>query len=156
MKNGTLIKPLRECTKEIPILVNLFIQEWPSHYGESGPGNARLDIESYANEYSLPIGLVAYRGNLPCGLMALKADSISTHSHLGPWVAAGFVAPESRKQGIGSILLSGIEKVANDMNFKKLYSGTARAHGLLLRSGWHKKETVVYGGENVSIYSKQL
>ena len=156
MKNETVVKPLRECTQDIPTLVDFFLQEWPDHYGKNGPGNAQEDIESYANGTSLPIGLVAYYKNLPSALMALKADSISTHSHLGPWVAAGFVASELRNHDIATSLLSAVEKLAADRQFTKLYSGTARAHGLLLRSGWHKKETGVYGGENVAIYQKQL
>jgi len=156
MENQTVIKPLRECRKDIPILVKYFLQEWPDHYGKDGPGDAQEDIENYARGTSLPIGLVAYYNNIPCGLMALKTDSISTHSHLGPWVAAGFVAKELRHLGIGSSLLSAVEKLAADMQFTKLYSGTARAHGLLLRSGWCEREVVVYGGENVVIYEKQL
>jgi GNAT superfamily N-acetyltransferase len=88
--------------------------------------------------------------------MALKIDSITTHSHLGPWVAAGFVTKDFRNRGVGASLLTAIEKLAADMEVTKLYSGTARAHGLLLRAGWSKKEIVVYNGEDVSIYQKEL
>jgi GNAT superfamily N-acetyltransferase len=156
MNEKIVVKPPSECTEDIPILVNYFLQEWPDHYGDNGPGDAQEDIENYASGGSLPIGFVAYYNNFLCGLMALKADSISTHTHLGPWVAAGFVVKELRNHGVGARLLSAIEKLATDMEISKLYSGTAQAHGLLLRAGWHSKETVLYNGEDVSIYQKQL
>ena len=156
MNNGILIKPLIDHRSDIPVLVDWFLKEWPEHYGNGGLGNAQRDIESYANNDILPVGLVAYRNNELCGIMALKEDSISSLSHLGPWVAAGYVAPEFRDQGIGGRLLSGVEKVASNMGFSQIYSGTSLAHGLLLRANWVKENEVVQAGNNVSIYTKKL
>ncbi|WKD49658.1 GNAT family N-acetyltransferase [Microbulbifer spongiae] len=133
-----------------------FESEWPAHYGPSGPGDALADLQSYAGKHELPIGLVAYVNGVPSGFMALKQESIAVRPELGPWAAAGYVVPNMRGRGLGSQLLAGIETTAANIGASKLYSGTSKAHNLLLRAGWAKREMMAYDGEIVTIYSKQL
>ena len=71
-------------------------------------------------------------------------------------MAAGFVVPGLRGQGIGSILLKAIEEFASTMEFEQIYSGTEKAHNLLFRAGWHKNEDLVYDGADISIFSNKL
>lgn len=89
--------------------------------------------------------------------MALKAGSISTHSHLGPWAAAGLVHPAHRGQGIGAELLRAVEGLARELGFPRLYCGTYSSVNLLLRAGWSCLDRVDdYHGEDVSIFEKAL
>lgn len=140
----------------LPVLERLFQTEWPDYYGETGPGDAHLDLVAYSNRDRLPIGVIAFSGSEPCGVAALKADSISTHAHLTPWLSGGMVAPQFRRKGIGALLASAVEKVACDLGFTTIYSGTSTANNLLLREGWRLLETVQYHDEPVSIYEKTL
>ena len=140
----------------LPILVRLFRSEWPDYYGVGGPGDAQQDLLSYSNRDELPIGLVAFVGADPCGVAALKAESIATHRHLAPWIGAGMVAPSFRRHGIGARLASALEDVARNLGFEAIYSGTSTANSLLIREGWQFKELVQYEGEAVSIYEKLL
>lgn len=137
-------------------LETLFRNEWAAYYGPAGPGNARQDLVAYSNRGQLPVGVVAFLGNEPCGVATLKADSISTHRHLTPWIGAGMVAPQFRRQGIGARLVSALEEVARNLGFTIVYSGTSTANGLLVRQGWQFLEVVPYDGEAVSIYEKKL
>jgi GNAT superfamily N-acetyltransferase len=100
--------------------------------------------------------MVAFLGSEPCGVAALKADSVATHRHLTPWIGAGMVAPQWRRHGFGARLISALENVARDLGFRTLYSGTSTANGLLIRGGWRFMEVVRYDGEAVSIYEKAL
>ena len=113
-----------------------FETEWPSYYGTRGPGDARLDLQAFANRGSLPVGVVAFRGGEVCGVAALKAESISSHRHLSPWAAAGLVPPSERGQGIGAQLLAALEREARNLGFQHIYCGTSTAESLLQRSGW--------------------
>lgn len=140
----------------LPALEQLFQSEWSAYYGAAGPGNAREDLAAYSNRGQLPIGVVAFRGAEPCGVAALKADSISTHRHLTPWIGAGMVAPQFRRHGIGARLLSALEDVARELGFTEIYSGTSTANSLLSREGWQFMEVVQCDGEAVSIYEKAL
>ena len=114
------------------------------------------DLLAFADGKALPIGVVAFFDGQPCGIAALKAQSVDTHAHLGPWAAAGLVLPEFRGRGIGSRLVREVEDVARRLGHATLYCGTATANGLLQRGGWEFIEQVEYDGEAVSIYRKAL
>jgi GNAT superfamily N-acetyltransferase len=111
---------------------------------------------TYAGREQLPVGLIAYVDGQLCGITVLKADSLSTHTHLGPWVAAGLVAPPFRRRGIGFRLISTLEDVARRLGYSTIYAGTSTATGLLERRGWQFMERIRHGGEDVSIYQKGL
>lgn len=140
----------------LPTLERLFRSEWPAYYGAAGPGNAQQDLVAYANRKQLPVGMVAFLGAEPCGVAALKTESISTHKQLTPWIAGGVVVPQYRRHGIGTRLVSALADVARTLGFTTLYSGTGTANSLLLREGWRLVEVVQYDGETVSIYEKKL
>ncbi len=147
---------LADHPEAIPILKRHFESEWEGWYGPHGPGNAEDDLRSYSNRNQLPIGLVALHEEQVCGIAALKPDSIDTHRHLTPWAAAGWVLPELRGQGIGGQLLVALEGLAEKLGFPAIYCGTATATSLLKRNRWKWMETVVYHGEQVSIFRKEL
>ena len=140
----------------LPTLERLFESEWASYYGAGGRGNAHQDLIAYSNRGQLPVGLVAFLDSEPCGVAALKADSISTHKHFTPWIAGGMVAPQFRRNGIGARLVSALEDVARNLGFTTVYSGTSTANSLLIHEGWQLMEVVQYDGEAVSIYEKAL
>jgi GNAT superfamily N-acetyltransferase len=140
----------------LPTLERLFQSEWAAYYGGAGPGNAHQDLVAYSNRSQLPVGVVALLGSEPCGVAALKADSISTHKHLTPWIGGGMVAPQFRRHGIGARLISALEDVARNLGFTTVYSGTSTANSLLIREGWRFMEAVQHDGEVVSIYEKAL
>lgn len=156
MNENLKIIPLADDPEALPILKQWFEDEWKFHYGSNGPGNAEKDVKAYSNRSKLPIGLVGYLDGELCGMLALKKQSITTHSHLTPWAAAGFVVPQKRRKGIGAKLLFAIEGIARHMGYTKIYSGTSTAASLLKRSDWQFIEQVQYNGEDVSIYEKKL
>ncbi len=150
------IVPLADHPEALPVLKQWFEDEWESYYGPTGPGNAEEDLLVYSSRSKLPIGVVAYLNGELCGMMALKEQSITTHSHLMPWAAAGLVVPQHRRKGIGAQLLLALEDIARDLGYARIYSGTSTAVSLLDRSHWRFMERIPYNGEDVSIYEKEL
>jgi GNAT superfamily N-acetyltransferase len=147
---------LADHPEALPGLVTLFETEWEEYYGPDGPGDAEHDLLAYSGRDRLPIGVVAFCDGRLCGIAALKPDSISTHTHLGPWAAAGLVLPELRRRGIGAHLLQALEEVARDLGHTALYTGTSTASSLLERNGWELVERLDYHGEDLSIYRKAI
>ena len=156
MSNSLRIAYLADHPEVIPVIRRWFETEWTAYYGPGGPGDAEQDLLAYSSRGKLPVGLIALYEDRPCGIAALKASSISTHTHLGPWAAAGLVLPQLRGRGIGSNLLRRLEEVARGFGYSTIYCGTATAVGLLERNGWQFMERVRYDGDNVSIYQKAL
>lgn len=150
------VEPLAAHPEVLPLLEAWFKQEWPSYYGSDGPGDARTDLQSFANLGSLPVGVVALRNGKVCGVAALKAESIPSHRHLSPWAAAGLVEPALRGQGIGSKLLRGLEAQAHALGFRRIYCATNTGESLLQRCGWQLMERIVHEGEDLGIYNKAL
>jgi len=140
----------------LPVLQRWFEAEWPGYYGPGGRGDAMADLASYANEGSLPLGLVALRGGEPCGFVALKADPFPAYAHRMPWVGAAIVRPELRRQGIGRALLLAVEPEARALGITRLHCATASAASLLGRCGWRLLDTVPHEGQAMEIFEKEL
>jgi GNAT superfamily N-acetyltransferase len=150
------IEQLADHPEVFPILKEWFEEEWESYYGPAGPGDAQSDLAAYANRDGLPVGVVAFYENALCGVAALKAESITTHAHLGPWAAAGLVSPAYRRRGLGTALVRALEDTARSLGYSRMYCGTRTANRILERRGWEFMEQVIYDGEDVSIYEKAL
>ncbi len=130
-----------------------FVSEWPNWYGPSCPGRVTEDLAAFAaSEIQLPVGMVVFEGRVPVGAGALKAQSIPSHSHLGPWAAAGYVLPSCRGRGVGAVLLQGLVAKAQALGYKHVYCGTSTAESLLSRSGWLALETTSLEGKPLTIF----
>jgi len=156
MKSIVKIGLLAMHPEALPQLRHWFEAEWPEYYGQTGPGDAQQDLRSFANGEGLPIGVVAFKDGELCGIAALKADSIASHSHLSPWAAAGLVKPSERGKGIGAQLIEALETEARGLGFPSIYCGTSTANTLLERCGWELMENIIHQGHGLAIYRKAL
>ncbi len=155
MSSSVRIECLAHHPELLPLLTVWFQSEWPAYYGPSGPGDAEADLRAFSTG-SVPVGLVAFRDGELCGVAALKAQSIASHPDIGPWAGAGFVPKEHRRQGIGARLLDGVETVAKELGFVRIYCATSTAASLLERNAWRLSEHITHDGELIAIYEKTL
>ena len=160
MQNPLQIELLADHLEAIPILKEWFEREWAPYYGPDGPGNAHKDLHDSCSRDKLPIALVSISDNEICGTAALKAESVSTHKHLTPWLAALFVAQKFRRRGVGEQLIAAIENKASQLGFKSIYVGTGVGSGTpessLRNRGWEFVEKGPYFVSEVSIFKKAL
>src|SRR5262245_46990340 len=96
MRTSLRIAHLADYPEAIPVIRRWFDLEWAAYYGPGGPGDAEQDLLSYASCGALPVGLIAFYDDQLGGIAALKAHSLSTHTHLSHWTAAGLVLPPFR------------------------------------------------------------
>ncbi|WLQ14211.1 GNAT family N-acetyltransferase [Hahella aquimaris] len=156
MDRQLVVKYLADAPEAVPALAASFETEWPDWYGPQGPGDAEADLRQFCSRDALPVGMVAFWGGELVGVAALKAQSIATHPHLGPWAAAGWVKPELRRRGLGAALLTALEGAALALGYNRLYCGTATSASLMRRCGWRFLEELHYHGEKVGLYCKAL
>ncbi len=69
-----------------------------------------------------------------CG--GLKAESVETHKHLGPWVAALLVAPKYRRQGIRAQLVGapGGARTPDHLGNRSMRCSTSYVRVVVVRS----------------------
>ncbi len=136
-----------------PMVSAWLLSEWPGWYGAGGAGDLEKDVEAFAaSAVELPVGFVVFSEQVPVGFGSLKQESISSHKHLAPWAASGYVVPEQRGRGIGAFLLQAITAHARTLGYGHVYCGTSTAMNLLLRVGWHETEQVIHAGKPLSIF----
>ena len=146
-------EPLAEHRHLLPLVEHWFVTEWPNWYGPAGQGNIAADLEAFAaSEHQLPVGMVVFESGIPIAAGALKAESIPTHMHLSPWAGAGFVLPQHRGKGVGSILLAALVTKARELGHECVYCGTSTAESLLVRAGWSVIAVTQLEGKNLSIF----
>ncbi|MCG8490272.1 MAG: GNAT family N-acetyltransferase [Sneathiellales bacterium] len=160
MNNNLQIDLLADHPEAIPILTAWFEREWTPYYGPEGPGDAESDLRQFCNQTELPIAFVAILDGEICGTAALKQESVTTHPHLSPWLAALLVTPEFRRQGIAERLIEAIEKKAKELGFHTIYVGTGEGSGTpesaLRKRDWEFMEKRPYFVSDVSIFRKTL
>ena len=160
MVNTLQIELLADHIEAIPTLKRWFEQEWAPYYGPNGPGDAQKDITDSCNRDKLPVSLVAISDGKVCGTASLKTESVTTHKHLTPWLAALLVAPTFRRRGIANQLIAAVEEKARQLRFNSIYIGTGEGSGTpessLRNRGWEFVEKVPYFVSEVSIFKKEL
>lgn len=160
IKNIIQVDLLADHPEAIPVLKDWFEQEWAPYYGPDGPGNAQKDLKNSCNHDELPIAMVAISDDRVIGTAALKAESVSTHKHLTPWLAALLVGQEFRRRGVAERLIASVEKKAKQLGFECIYVGTGEGSGTpesaLRKGGWEFVEKSPSFVSEISIFQKAL
>lgn len=73
-------------------------------------------------------------------------DELPDANEPGPWLAAVFVEPGSRKFGIGSALVQRVVDRATELNYPTLYLYTEFAEDWYVTKGWTKIRPTLFLG----------
>ncbi len=89
-----------------------------------------------ANDDRIPLTLVAIDGDACVGTVSLFVTDLGARPDLTPWLAALYVAPERRNQGVGSALIEALLDIARRLGVTRLYLHTETAAPFYARRGW--------------------
>ena len=153
MSDNLRIEFLQDNPDFFSVLAEFYKTEWKEYYGSGGQGDAFSEIESFCNKEKLPICLVALRGKVFLGSVALRQKSAS-HQHLSPWVTSLFVTPQERRKGIGTKLIEAVENLSVDLGFSKIYSRSATAVEFFRKMNWVLFDRI--DESNLAILAKDL
>jgi N-acetylglutamate synthase-like GNAT family acetyltransferase len=81
---------------------------------------------------------------------------MDTRLDLTPWLAGLYVAAHRRRQGIGTMLVSAIEKKARELGVQTLFLYTPESETFYSRLGWRVKDRTKYHGYPVSVMEKEI
>ena len=134
------------------LLASAFKDAWSDFFADRSVEG--IEEALFMEGAELPAILVATVDGRVAGTVALRARSVETHEHLGPWVTGLWVAPDLRGHGLGRDLLLAVEKKATAWGFREIYAVTNTARGLFEKLGWNRVEEILYHGEEVTLYRK--
>jgi GNAT superfamily N-acetyltransferase len=140
----------------IPILARWFYEEWTYLYPDRTLTDVERLIGERANANKIPVALVAFDGQELLGTVCLKVHDMDTRLDLTPWLAGLYVKAPRRRQGIGTALVSAIEKKAHELGIERLYLYTPESEVFYSRLGWQIKERTEYHGYSVTLMQKEI
>jgi GNAT superfamily N-acetyltransferase len=73
---------------------------------------------------AIPLCLLALVADEPVGTINLVENDDDSRPHLRPWLAALFVRPSWRRQGIGTLLVRSLQEQARRLRVDGMYLGT--------------------------------
>ncbi len=146
------IDPLADHPDLVPV-----IAEWHRRDGNDQP----LDfwIRCHAAEArgeGIPCAWVAFIDGEAVGSVSLIEQNLDARPDLSPWLAALWVRPEHRGQGIGAALVRRCEEEARRLGTDRLYLYTETAVALYARLGWMVLSEEEYEGKPVVVMSREL
>lgn len=139
-----------------PILARWTMETWGHLNPERTLDDLTADFTRRAARNTIPQTLVAVTARAghasePVGMASLVQHDLTTRPDLTPWMAAVFVAPAARGQGIGSRLVQAVVAEARSLGVPRLYLLTPDQQRLYSRLGWEPLFDTEYRGELVTV-----
>jgi len=118
--------------------------EWGEYMPELTLEDLTSIFKEHLNRDRIPLTLIAFLDGQPAGTASIYVHDLDIRPDLSPWLAAVYVDPPFRKQGIGSALVKAIESVARKLQISRLYLFTPDQEHFYTRLGWSVLEHVEY------------
>ena len=128
-------------------------EEWWRHLPEQSVNMIARVLSQRRASDQIYESFVALLDTVPVGTATVLDHDVDTERRpdLTPWVAAVYVTPEARQQGIGERLVSQATVFAQSRGFKTVYLWTTHQKQWYERLGWHLVEQFETNSANVSI-----
>lgn len=128
---------LAERRDAIGPLSELMETVWPDHYGNSGEGDAKADLERRSGQGQVPFGVVVLDDrDQPVGGGAVESTSFGALDDEAPWVVGLCVDERHRGLGLASQIVAMLEAEAGRLGLPRLHTTVSCAEGLMTRRGW--------------------
>lgn len=142
------IRPLADHPEHVATIGRWHWEEW----GHADPGGSLESwtegIASRTRRDSIPTTFIALDGVELMGSVCIVEFDMDTRKDLKPWVAGLLVAPEYRKQGVGSALMKEVMSFAANIGLQ--------AESLYMNLGWSTIDNAIYEGEHVAIMASRV
>ena len=130
--------------------------KWGPTTGRRSPAGFLPGLRGRVDCTRIPFTLVAFDEKEPVGTASLFVRDMDTHEHLSPWLAAVYVRPDKRRQGIGRRLCEAATARAEALGVRRAYLFTPDKEVFYGYMGWKPVEAAWYRSERVIIMTKLL
>jgi GNAT superfamily N-acetyltransferase len=151
-----LITYLADYPQYLPTVVGWIFDEWGWEMPSRTQEGIQAEYSLHLNRDRIPLTMLALIEGQPVGSASIFLHDMDTRMDLTPWLAAVYVLPEFRGQGIGSQLVRAIEDVATRLQLERLYLFTPDRADFYARLGWSVLETAEYRQHSNVIMTKSF
>lgn len=149
------IKHLSSAPEHFETVATWIYEQWWKNPG-STIDVVKKPLREHLQSVSYPATLVALINDAPAGsVLLIEDDGMATHPELRPWLAALYVSPAHRGQGVGKRLVQALEQHAQCIGFQELYLVTKDKVSFYHGLGW-QVHTKVCGQTGITIMHKHL
>jgi GNAT superfamily N-acetyltransferase len=140
----------------LPVVAGWIFDEWGAEMSGSTFDSVQSEFSQHLNRDRIPLTMLALSEGLPVGTASIFLHDMDTRMELTPWLAAVYVLPEFRGQGIGSQLVRAIEETGKRLQLERLYLFTPDREAFYARLGWSLLELAEYRNHTNVIMTKSL
>jgi predicted N-acetyltransferase YhbS len=140
-------------------VANWSVQQWRSDFpSDTVETYLTLFRSAIASHDKLPFIFVAWNDNgAPIGTVTLIADDeLPDATEPGPWLAALYVLPDFRHQGVGQALVDVVVSTARTTHHRELFLYTADQTTWYQKMGWTSVRTTRLADHSVVVMRKEL
>lgn len=145
------ILDLSQEPEHIPTLAEWHHHEW-AHLNPGGSLENRIErMQGYLGSELVPSTFIFKQDEVLAGSAAIIVSDMDSRPELTPWLASVFVAPEFRRQGVGSRLVEHVMSQAWQAGIDRLYLFTPDRADFYQRLGWTPMVEELYRGHHVTV-----
>jgi GNAT superfamily N-acetyltransferase len=139
----------------IPALARWHQDQWSYLSPERTIEQRMATLRAHLYPTQIPTSFVALSRDTLLGGAGLVAHDMDTRMDLSPWLACVYVAPEYRRQGIGTALVQRVVEEARTLGVDALHLFTPDKEGFYARLGWSVIERTRYRDCQVAVMALQ-
>lgn len=130
--------------------------EWGHRRAGNTPELVAARLRSHTNTSQIPLTVVALQGEAAVGTASLRDRDLEERDDLSPWLASVYVVPARRSEGVGSLLVTAIERIASGLGVERFYLYTPDRQSFYAKLGWTELETLWHAGKPVTVMCRHL
>lgn len=156
MTDGLEIAYLRDHQEYVDTIAEWLFSEWGQHQRNISVDLVAARLRTYVNRDNIPITIVALKGGALVGTATLRESDLQERRELRPWMASVYVSTDHRNKGVGSELVSSIERIATTLGFRRIHLYTPNRQSFYRGLSWSVLENIDHEGQQVTIMYKTL
>ncbi|WP_020006970.1 GNAT family N-acetyltransferase [Salinicoccus albus] len=125
---------------------------------ENIKGNYKEAVEFFggSTEKGYPITLIDLEGRKCVGTVSIYKNDLTERPNYQPWLAALYVLPGYRGEGIADRLVSDMLEHISELGFEIIYARTdsQKRYDYYMQKGWELLETIHTDGQKTFIFRK--
>ncbi|MBQ4814331.1 hypothetical protein A7985_18090 [Pseudoalteromonas luteoviolacea] len=148
---------LGEKPQYLPKIASWYFKEWCEQSGRYSQHEVMQKLEKALNQNSLPMSIVALRGDELVGVAELKFHEMDAYLEYEHWLGGVYVSPAARGENVAKDLVLYLIDQAKRMGIKTLYLQTEHlAGGLYSKLGFTPLFEADSKGVQVLVMSKEI